>query len=184
MNIEEQLIQKCLRNEPKAQKQFYKAFAAKMYGICLRFVKNEMEADDLLQEGFIKVFENLKNFRNEGSIEGWVRRIIVNTAINYIKKNVVFHQEVDIENIGEFEIIEDSAISKLSMEDLLKMIQDLPDGKRMVFNLYTFEGYAHHEIAEIMGISVNTSKSQLAKAKKILQEKLKNVYVKRYEKTI
>ncbi|HBF88492.1 MAG TPA: hypothetical protein DDX39_07615 [Bacteroidales bacterium] len=184
MNIfasEKKLINKCLKGVPSAQKAFYDMFARKMYGICLRFARVEGEADDIMQEGFVKVFTKLDTFRHEGSLEGWVRRIIVNTAISYIKKNSDYKVEVDLNNIGETEIVEDEAISNLSKEELIKMIQLLPERKRMVFNLYVYEGYCHKEIAEMLDITESTSKAQLSKAKQILKEKLEKIRVKSYE---
>jgi RNA polymerase sigma factor (sigma-70 family) len=185
MNIfasEEKLIKKCLRGESSAQKLLYEKFAPKMYGICLRFARVEGEADDILQEGFVKIFTKLDTFRQDGSLEGWVRRIIVNTAITYIKKNSSYKVEVDLNNIGETEIIEDEAISNLSNEELIKMIQSLPERKRLVFNLYVYEGYSHKEIAEKLDINESTSKAQLSKAKQILKEKLEKIREKSYEK--
>jgi RNA polymerase sigma-70 factor (ECF subfamily) len=172
---QEQIIRDCIANKSDAQYKLYKHYASKMYAICLRFAKINQEADDILQEGFIKVFENLKNFRNEGSFEGWIKRIIVNTAINYIKKNTIYHQEEDIENIGDIFIDETEEILNITQDELIKLIQELPSGKRLVFNLYEIEGYTHKQIADMLNISESTSKTQLAKAKIILKEKLKNI---------
>jgi RNA polymerase sigma factor (sigma-70 family) len=172
MISEKELVKRCLKNDSVAQEQFYRTFARKMYGICLRFARVNGEADDILQEGFIKIFRNLGNFRFKGSLEGWVRRIIVNAAIDYVKKYVMDNQEIDLNNVEQYDVVEDEITAQLSAEDILKLIQELPDSKRMIFNLFAYEGYSHKEIAELLNISVMTSKSQLSKAKKILQEKL------------
>lgn len=169
---EEELVQRCLQNDKQAYEVFYKRFSPKMYGVCMRFAKNQMEADDILQEGFIKVYLNLKSFRNEGSLEGWIRRTIVNTAINQYKKNTKYQNDTDIENANVVQYQYASAIDNISVEELLALVQELPVGYRMVFNLNVIEGYTHREIAELLGISENTSKSQLSRARQTLQRKL------------
>lgn len=179
---EKAVLQECLKGNPSAQKDLYKMFASKMYGICLRFARVEGEAADILQESFIKVFTKLNTFKQEGSLEGWVRRIVVNTAITYIKKNSEYGVEVDLNNVGEAEIVEDNAISNLSQEDLLNMIQELPTRKRAVFNLYVYEGYSHKEIGEMLNIDESTSKAQLSKAKVMLKEKLEKIKIRSYER--
>lgn len=182
MRSEQELVKDCLKNSLDAQKELYKRYASKMFGVCLRYVKNKMEAEDVLQEGFIKVFQKLGDFRMEGSLEGWVRRIMVNTSINAFKKNSHYMAEVELENLGDYEIREDEAISKMSRDEILRLVQELPEGKKMVFNLYIFEGYSHKEIGTILDIDENTSKAQLCKAKKILQEKILKIQNKEYEK--
>ena len=173
MFSEEELIQKCIDNDGRAQKEFYQRFAPKMYGVCLRFTKNRMEADDILQEGFVKVFLNLKSFRREGSLEGWIRRTVVNTAINLFKKNAKHQKDLDIDTADIRGHHQDPGIiDKLSVEELLGLINKLPTGYRMVFNLNVMEGYTHKEISELLGISENTSKSQLSRARQTLQKKL------------
>lgn len=172
MISEVDLINGCKRGDKKAQKTLYDKYAAKMLGVCIRYFRNIDEAEDALQEGFIKIFNNIDKFRNEGSFEGWIRRIIVNTALNYYKSNLKHYFSTDYSEIEE--MIEDDKLKfdNLSMEFLLKIIQDLPEGYRLVFNLYEIEGYSHKEIAEMLGVSVNTSKSQLMKAKRSLQKVL------------
>lgn len=172
MHSEEELISQCLKNNHKAHEDFYKRFAPKMYGVCMRFAKNQMEADDILQEGFIKVFTNLKSFRNEGSLEGWVRKTIVNTAINLYKKNIKHQKDTDIEYAETVQNLEQDSIDGISTKELLKLIQDLPTGYRVVFNLNIIEGYSHKEIGQLLDISENTSKSQLSRARQALQKKL------------
>lgn len=175
MNSEEDLINRCLKNDQKAHEVLYKRFAPKMYGVCMRFAKNQMEADDILQEGFIKVFTNLKSFRNEGSLEGWIRRTIVNTAINLYKKNLKHQKDTDLEQAEVIQNQETNSLEKLSVQELLKLIMELPTGYRVVFNLNVIEGYSHKEIGDLLEISENTSKSQLSRARLALQKKLFNL---------
>ena len=165
-------IKECLNNDAKAQEKLYRLFAPKMYGICLRFAKNRMEAEDILQDGFIKIFTNLKYFRNEGSFEGWIRRTIINTAINHYKKNLRDLNKIAIEHINITDKTDDDIISKLSVDELLELINELPDGYRIVFNLNVIEGYTHKEIGKMLNISENTSKSQLSRAKHNLKKKI------------
>jgi RNA polymerase sigma factor (sigma-70 family) len=176
MYSEDELIRLCLNNDAKAQESFYRRFAPKMYGVCLRFAKNQMEADDILQEGFIKVFLNLSSFRNEGSLEGWIRRTIVNTAINLYKKNVKYQKDIDIEQAETVQNTETSAYENLCTEELLKLVTELPAGYRMVFNLNVIEGYTHKEISQLLEISENTSKSQLSRARQTLQRKIDEIH--------
>ncbi len=175
MNSEEDLINRCLKNDQKAHEVLYKRFAPKMYGVCMRFAKNQMEADDILQEGFIKVFTNLKSFRNEGSLEGWIRRTIVNTAINLYKKNLKHQKDTNLEQAEVIQNQETNSLEKLSVQELLKLIMELPTGYRVVFNLNVIEGYSHKEIGDLLEISENTSKSQLSRARLALQKKLFNL---------
>jgi RNA polymerase sigma-70 factor (ECF subfamily) len=172
MHSEAELIRRCLNSDAKAQEEFYRRFAPKMYGVCLRFAKNQMEADDFLQEGFIKVFSNLGSFRGEGSLEGWIRRTVVNTAINLIKKNSKYLKETEVEKADFLPHHEAGAFDNLCIEELLKLISELPAGYRMVFNLNIIEGYTHKEIGELLEISENTSKSQLSRARQTLQRKI------------
>lgn len=172
MYSEVELVHRCLNKEAKAQTEFYQRFASKMYGVCLRFAKNQMEADDMLQEGFIKVFSNLQTFRNEGSLEGWIRRTIVNTAINIYKKNIKYQKDIEIDKADVFQNEDPGAIDHLGVAELLKLIAALPTGYRMVFNLNVMEGYTHKEISKLLDISENTSKSQLSRARQTLQKKI------------
>ena len=174
MHFDDNFIERCLDNNSKAQEELYKHFAPKMFGICLRYAKNQMEAEDVLQEGFIKVFRYLKDYRSEGSLEGWIRRTMVNTAINFYKKKTKYQKEISLDQTEPISNEEESAIDKLSAKELLDMIRELPDGYRMVFNLNVIEGYTHKEIGVMLNISENTSKSQLSRARGVLQEKLKN----------
>lgn len=173
MYNDKELIDRCLERDPKAQESLYKRFAPRMYGVCLRYSRNTLEADDILQEAFIKIFKFLKDYRYQGSLEGWVRRIVINTAINYYKSKIHEWGEVNIERAGHEEDLKTSDIDSLTRDDLLKIIRDLPEGYRMVFNLYVIEGYNHQEIGQMLNISESTSKSQLSRARHILQEKVK-----------
>ncbi len=169
---EEKLIKRCLENDSNAQAELYRFFAPKMFGICLRFTRNKMEAEDVLQDGFIKIFTYLKDFKNEGSLEGWIRRTMINTAINFYKKNLKKMNEMDIDHTDIPNADEETAIDRMSNDELLKLVQALPDGYRMVFNLSVIEGYTHKEIADYLDISENTSKSQLSRARNVLQMKI------------
>jgi RNA polymerase sigma-70 factor (ECF subfamily) len=172
MYTDKELIERCLENDPRAQELLYKRFSRRMYGVCLRFARNTLEADDILQEGFIKVFTFLKDFRQVGSFEGWVRRTFVNTAINYYHSKENEWKETTLDKAESLQSNTEDVLEKISTEDLLDVIQQLPEGYRMVFNLYVIEGYNHQEIAEMLHISENTSKSQLSRARMALQERL------------
>ncbi len=172
MISDKDIIAGCIRKDPKLQKELYKRFAPRMYGVCLRYAKNEMEADDILQEGFIKIFNHIGSFRNEGSLEGWIRRTIVNTAINYYRKNVKYSKECDITGLEIENDRDETIIDKLSANEILEVIQTLPNVYKITFNLYVIEGYTHKAIAEMLGISENTSKSQLLRARKFLKTKI------------
>ena len=173
------LLYRCLQKEVAAEYQLYHRFAPKVYGICLRFGGNEMEAEDILQNGFIHLFSNLDQFRFEGNLEAWVKRIFVNTAINHYKKNLKFSQEVELEHACEDVTNLEDALSMISTKELLEMIQRLPIGYRTVFNLYVIEDYQHKEIAQMLGISEGTSKSQLNRAKSMIRRMLQETEQKR-----
>ncbi|GAI19512.1 unnamed protein product, partial [marine sediment metagenome] len=138
---EKPLVKNSLKKDELALGELYKQFSSRMFGVCLRYARNRMDAEDILQDGFIKVFNNLKHFRNQGSIEGWLRRIMINTAINYYKKsNLRYHINIDADNMEDNEIYNEDIISNLSAKELLSFIQNLPEGYRMVFNLYAKDG--------------------------------------------
>ena len=154
------------------QEELYRRFSPKMYAVCLRYAGNAEEAEDILQEGFIKVFKKLNSFRSEGSFEGWVRRIFVNTAIEHFRrKRYLMPVTEKEENTIEGKYL--SVLDDLAARDIMALVQDLSPGYRTVFNLYVVEGYTHKEIADMMGISEGTSKSQLSRAKVILQDMVK-----------
>ncbi len=147
-----------------------------MFGICLRYAKSATDAEDILQEGFIKIFKYLENFRGDGSLEGWMRRIMVTTALNFYKRKNLLNREVDPETVKTNWPSSPEVLAIMTQEEILKLVQELPTGYRTVFNLNTIEGYSHKEIGEIMNISVNTSKSQLSRAKTSLQCKIRKLF--------
>lgn len=176
---EEEIIEGCKKGNKKSQKLLFDLYSKKYYGICLRYFKNSNEAEDALQEGFIRIFNSIDKFRFEGSFEGWMRRIIVNTTLNFYKANLKHYYNTDYDEIEETFEDDNTNYDGLTVELMLETIKGLPDGYRLVFNLFEIEGYSHKEIAEMLGISINTSKSQLMKAKKVLQKKLINVQFKK-----
>lgn len=177
----EELIVRCKKGERKAQEQLYKQFASKMLGVCLRYATDKMEAEDMLQNGFVKVFGKLPDYRGEGSFEGWIRRIMVHSAIEYYRKHHKMLQVVDMEESGHEIPVNAVAAERLDAADLMALIQQLSPGYRMVFNLYALEGYSHKEIAEIAGITEGASKSQLSRARAILKEQIEKMEGKGYE---
>jgi RNA polymerase sigma factor (sigma-70 family) len=154
------------------QEELYNRFAGKMYAVCLRYSNNTDDARDLLQEGFIKVYRNLHRFRAEGSFEGWIRRVFVNSSIEHFRKKSVQIATVTDREESTIEDNDNSALDNLAERDIINLIQELSPGYRTVFNLYVIEGYSHREIGEKLGISEGTSKSQLARARSILQKKV------------
>jgi len=161
----------CKAGDRKAQEQLYQQTSAKMFALCLRYARDRMEAEDSLQMGYIKIFKSIKDYRSEGSFEGWIRRIMVNTAIESYRKNLKSLNLVQLEDAYEQPAV-GFDYSKLEMQDLLKLIQQLADGYRLVFNMYIIEGYSHKEIAQTLGISEGASKSQLSRARAILKERI------------
>lgn len=171
---ESEIIQLAVENNRHGQQKIYSKFSPKMLSVCRQYIKDIHQAEDIMITAFMKVFTNLKNFENKGSFEGWIRRIIVNECISYIRvqKKVKF-----IEDESYFEERYNNIESQFSVEDIQYLIDNLPDGYKMIFNLYAIEGYMHKEIAQMLGINEGTSKSQLSHARKMLQEqinKLKN----------
>jgi RNA polymerase sigma-70 factor (ECF subfamily) len=175
MDFDKTFIKRLKSGDDKAQKAFYQHFAPRMYGVCLRFSKNTAEASDMLQEGFIRIFNHIKDFRGEGSLDGWVRKTIINTAINFYKKRKKQGISTELEYVKEKAETESYIIEKMAADDLLEVIQELPDGYRTVFNLNVIEGYSHKEIGEMLDITENTSKSQLSRARAVLQKKIINL---------
>jgi RNA polymerase sigma factor (sigma-70 family) len=165
------IISDCVAGNRKAQAKLYHQFAPKMFGVCLRYAKDSTEAEDNLQEGFVKVFTNLKMFRFEGSLEGWIRRIMVNVSLEKIRKQRLIFPVEDV-TIFDTVNISDDVIAKISTDDLLKMIKELPPRYQLVFNLYVVDGLSHEEIARKMAITEGTSKSNLARAREIMKRKL------------
>ena len=173
------LVNKCKAGERKAQELLYKQFAAKMLGVCMRYATDRMEAEDMLQNGFIRVFQKMSDYRGEGSFEGWVRRIMVHSSIEYYRKHHKMMQAVDMDEHDE-PSVDPVAMANLDAKDLITLIQQLAPGYRMVFNLYAIEGFSHKEIGEIMSISEGASKSQLSRARAILKEQVLKTSTKSY----
>ncbi len=169
---EKEIIGRCIMGDRKAQTLLYKKHSPKMFGICMRYAKNNTDAEDILQEGFIKVFRYLNDYRGDGSFEGWMRRIMITTSLNFYKKKNLLKNDIDLDRLKINLSSSPEAISNMTMDELLSLIQKLPSGYRTVFNLNTIEGYTHQEISELLNISINTSKSQLSRAKSSLKSKL------------
>ena len=155
------------------QEELYNRFSSKMYAVCLRYAGNGEDAQDVLQDGFVKIYKNLSRFRGEGSFEGWIRRIFVNTAIEHLRRKTYLKPIADKEE-NTIPYKEKTALDRLGEKDILNLIRELSPGYRTVFNLYVVEGYTHKEIGDILGISEGTSKSQLARARMILQDMVIN----------
>jgi RNA polymerase sigma factor (sigma-70 family) len=179
MDKEVKLIEGCLAGKRKAQSELYSRFAPLLYGICLRYASNRFEAQDMLQEGFIKVFSSLSSYESKGSFEGWVKRVVINNTLNHIRSNSkqkLFSDLAEVENVPDPVPEVDESPTAPDKEIMLRLIQELPEGYRMVFNLYVFEDYTHKEIAEVAGISENTSKTQLMRARNLLQKKISELH--------
>lgn len=177
---EKELIEGCRKGSRASQKALYDHFCKKMMVVCLRYAKSTAEAEDILQEGFVRVFQGLDGFRQDAKLETWMTRIMVNTALNHHRKKLYLFPMVDIEKTDLTE--DEISLSGLHFSELIKMIQTLPQGCQIVFNLFAIEGYSHSEISEKLGISEGTSKSQYARARMLLQEKIKSesLHVKLY----
>ena len=171
---EDILIKKCIEWDGVAQNRLYELFASKMFAVCNRYARSREEAEDILHEGFMKVFENIDKFRKEGSLEGWIRKIMYNSAIQKFRQRKLVENTVSIDN-GHVNLLQHSsndALSQIGTKELLTMIQNLPPRYQMVFNLYVFEGLKHREIAEKLGVTEGTSKSNLSDARTILQREI------------
>lgn len=165
----EKILKGCLKGNKADQYKLYTHFSGKMYGVCLRFASSYDEAQDILQEGFIKVFDKLSTYKEKGSLEGWIKRIFINTAIEKYRERIYHLSVHDVSENGHF-AEENAAPSKLGVKDLLALIQQLPDQYRLVFNLHTIEGLNHKEIGEMLGITESTSRSNLSRARVLLQD--------------
>jgi RNA polymerase sigma factor (sigma-70 family) len=166
---ESDLIKGCINGDPRMQRSLYQRFSSMMYGVCLRYSENSEDVNDVLQEGFIKVYKNLDKFRSEGSFEGWVRRIFINTSIEHYRKKVKLYNVSEVQE-NTVEDTDLSALDSLAVKDIMNIINELSPGYKQVFNLYVVEGYSHKEIADMLGITEGTSKSQLARAKGVLKK--------------
>lgn len=169
------IIKGCKQGRPKSQEALYHSFAPAMYGLCLRYASSEADAQDILQEGFIKVFSKLEQVRSPEAFPGWIRRVMINTALEKYRSQTVLQSVDELKGVlAEPET--DYGLTRLTCEELTHLIRELTPKYRMVFNLYAIEGYSHQEISEQLGISVGTSKSNLSRARTILQEKIKKIY--------
>ncbi|MFZ4401143.1 MAG: RNA polymerase sigma factor [Bacteroidales bacterium] len=174
---EEKLIEGCIEGDRYAQKMLFEKYRSLMFAICMRYAKSKDEAEDVMVDGFMKIYTSISEFKKKGSFEGWMKKIMVNSAINNYRSNLkhYYNSSIDDDNYLQIENEKDDFKTHYSAEYLIKLIQALPDGYRMVFNLFEIEGYSHKEIAEIMGISISTAKTQLFYAKKTLQKKLTKI---------
>lgn len=177
---EEAILQGCLKQHPAAQKALYERYSVKMLAVCYRYAHNREDAEDMLQEGFIKVFSQLHTFKNQGAFEGWVRRIMVHTCINILKKNKKFNESVDLVHASAHQVREENIPSIIQAKQVVECIRMLPLGYRTVLNLYAIEGFSHREIGAILDIEESTSRSQYTRAKAMLEDILirKNIIQK------
>ncbi len=166
----EQLVKDCLKLKPEAQKKLYSFFASSMLGVCFRYTKSMSDAEEVLQEGFIKVFARLNQYKGEGELGGWVRKIMVNTALNYLKTNKKYRHDLLFDEMPLHLVSTDNPVVKLQSKELAELIRQLPTGFQTIFNLYAVEGYKHGEIAGMLGINEGTSRSQYARARMLLIE--------------
>ena len=187
---EEQMLAGAVKNNAAAQEALYNRFSPRMLGVCYRFAKSREDAEDMLQEGFIKIFTQLHQYRNEGALEGWIRRIVVHTCINVLKKNKKFSDCVDLIHAQSLQIKEDMIPSIIQAKQVVECIRLLPLGYKTVLNLYAIEGYSHKEIGDLLDIGESTSRSQYTRAKAMLEEVLvkkkimeKNQYKNNYLRT-
>jgi len=173
---DQQIIELCVRHDKKAQQELYDRYSRLLLGVCLRYATDKAEAEDILQDSFLKIFLNIKEYTGSGSFIGWLRKVAVNTAITHYHKNLKYKYHLEIE---EYESIETGVLSFeedfYTSDELYRVLNELPSGYRMVFNLYAVEGYKHKEIGEMLGIDTNTSKSQYSRAKAVLREKLEKL---------
>jgi len=176
---EDILVKKCIEGDNRAQKKLFDLFAPKLFGVCLRYMKDHDLAQDTLQDGFVKIFTKLSDYNGKGSFEGWMRRITVNTCLDQLRKDQKLKVNTPIDDVS-FLVKDNHWIEEeLTAKDLLKLVESLPDGYRVVFNMFAIEGYSHKEIAEQLNISENTSKSQFSRAKSHLRKKLIELGIER-----
>ncbi|OAV71491.1 Sigma-24 [Bacteroidales bacterium Barb6] len=173
---EQQLIEGCKTGNRPAQKELYDTYSRKMTGVCLRYVSDRETARDLLQDGFVRVFTSINSYSGAGSFEGWMRKIFVNCALDYLRGADVLRDAVDFEHIAEPAEADASAVSQMSAAELMQLVQELPAGFRAVFNLFAIEGYSHKEIGLMLNITESTSRSQFTRAKQLLQRRINELY--------
>jgi RNA polymerase sigma factor (sigma-70 family) len=171
---DEELVEGCVRKDAKAQRYLFDTYSRRLMGVCSRYCDNREEAEDVLQEGLIKIFERIGSFRGNGSLEGWMRKIMVNTALDHFRKQKAFRNSFDISEMEHVAGVTDHVLETMDARDMLKVIKELPTGFRTVFNLYAIEGYHHKEIAVMLGITESTSKSQYSRARSHLMKMLQN----------
>jgi RNA polymerase sigma-70 factor (ECF subfamily) len=178
----ERLIKNCIKQDAQAQSQLYKQYASKLFSLCLKYSKNYAEAEDNLHDAFITVFSKIDQYNNKGSFEGWLKRIAINTSLQRYRENVGVYDITDEGNIEDVSV--DINDKDLSIDFLLGLIQELPDRYRLVFNLYVLDGYTHVEISELINISIGTSKSNLARARLILKDKIEDYKANRNSQSL
>ena len=166
------LVNECAKGNSKAQRALFDKFAPKMLAVCQRYLRNNQEAEDVLQDGFVKVFQKIVDFKMEGSLEGWIRRIVVNTALDTIRRNKKLLDDVQVEEVQYKVSFTDHQFDGMDLAQLMKLINEMPDGYRVVFNMFAIEGYSHKEIADTLGVTENTSKSQYSRARAFLRTQL------------
>jgi RNA polymerase sigma factor (sigma-70 family) len=176
MNPDIELVNRCLQGDSRAQKKLYDRFSRVMLGLCFRYVQNAHEAEDVLQEGFIRAFRYLKDFRGDGSLEGWLRRIMVTTALNFLKSQKNLRTEFEITHAKDESHAELDTMDRMENKEVMELIQQLSPGYRTVLNLFAIEGYSHKEVGEMLGISESTSRSQFVRARQILLKKINQLH--------
>lgn len=180
---DKQIIKGCLEGNKYAQRMLYQKYKVPLFGVCMRYAKDRMEAEDFLQDGFIKIYKDLYQYKPTGALGAWMRRVMVNTALQHIRKRKMKFVDNELLQIADKYKTEDDILGQLRAKELVKMVQQLPSGYRAVFNLYVIEGYSHKEIAKELGITASTSKSQLSRAKAVLRKMIeKNTIDADYEK--
>jgi RNA polymerase sigma-70 factor (ECF subfamily) len=170
---DEHLIKGCRKQNRKMQQLLYDKYSGSMYAVALRYARSQLEAEDITQEAFVKVFKSIDSFRSDSSLGYWIKKIVVNTALNHQRSKLYLYPMVDVTEMQNWSE-QDLVLSNFSYNELLDMIQQLPDGCRVIFNMYAIEGYKHHEIAEMLNVSEGTSKSQYSRAKLLLQKKIQD----------
>ncbi len=181
-----EMLDGCRRKDPKSQRRLYEQFASTMLAVCHRYARSVGDAEDILQDGFVKVFQHIDRYDDRGSLEGWIRRIVINTAIDHLRKHKYQLQESEVNDAIHHESHAEDALDQLELATLFEIVQSLPDGYRITFNLYAVEGYSHAEIGEKLGITESTSRSQYTRARSLLRKRLSQVYssVKIYKDVI
>lgn len=169
---DDELMVLCQKGDQRAIGELYRRYERKMLGVCMRYARNKMEAEDIMHDSFIKVLNSLDKYKGDGPVGGWIRRIMVNTSLNHIRDTMKYTLQQDIDQVYDIEDEHMDISGKINAEDMVRFLQELPTGYRTVFNLYVVEGYAHKEIADMLGVAESTSKTQLFMAKKALQQRI------------